>query len=810
MNATLPCPGCKRVVLVPQQMLGKPYTCPSCGMTFFPPMSAAGGGSGGKKKAASGQGSSTKLWVLLGVGGVLLLVGGLWGVKMLTSGPDPAPVAQQPSQPASQPTTPTANPPEQPAPQPEPKSLELVRLPPLRINPGEKLAVDLVLNRNGAEGSAEVVVSGLPEGVEATVPAIDDGQSTGKLELAADPSLGDEELTATLDIIVTIGDQKAQQSVELTVAKLNLPTFAPVQNTVLPPGGSAVVPLGIERNGFQGPLTLQADPLPQGISLEVPPVAADATSVAMKIAVAPGTPGGQHSLRLATTVYGRMVEVSIPVQVDPQPYIVKFVPVVHVRPGESRMIDVTIQRRSYRGPVTLRAQNLPQGVTIPDVQVPQGATTAVLALSVAEDAPERVQSGQVVSQGGELRRSDLLIVRVTRGENGFLPRAVTADPELSRLLRRGSFGGRLTTQSKQALLETYGGNAQTEEAVLRGLRWLAAHQQEDGRWSLKAYHEGIDGCNCRTEFENEVVDMDTAGTAFGVLPFLGAGIAHNRAPEEPSELAQYQDTVRKALEYLCRNQVRDRDVKKNGNLGGNLYAHALGTIALCEAYGISGDDRLKIHAQMAIKYLTESQHADGGWRYGPRQPGDMSAVGWMFLAIRSGQLAGLQIDNIPLQKATLFVNSCAAGPEEYKLSRYAYQPGMPAKLSLSAAGLLTRQYLGWKQDDPNLLAGASYLMQNLPPASATRPGALYYYYYATQVLHHMEGMDWDLWNHYMREHLLRTQIKEGHATGSWDAEGADWGARGGRLYSTSLALMTLQVYYRHLPMYRKIIRTFDN
>jgi hypothetical protein len=87
---------------------------------------------------------------------------------------------------------------------------------------------------------------------------------------------------------------------------------------------------------------------------------------------------------------------------------------------------------------------------------------------------------------------------------------------------------------------------------------------------------------------------------------------------------------------------------------------------------------------------------------------------------------------------------------------------------------------------------------------------LYYYYYATQVLHHMEGMDWDLWNHYMREHLLRTQIKEGHATGSWDAEGADWGARGGRLYSTSLALMTLQVYYRHLPMYRKIIRTFDN
>ena len=146
-------------------------------------------------------------------------------------------------------------------------------------------------------------------------------------------------------------------------------------------------------------------------------------------------------------------------------------------------------------------------------------------------------------------------------------------------------------------------------------------------------------------------------------------------------------------------------------------------MALCEAYGLSGDKRLKVPAQVAIKYLVESQHpTGGGWRYGPRQAGDMSATGWVFLAIRSGQLAGLAIDDSPLVRAERFLDSCAAGPEQAKLSRYAYQPDTPAKLPLTSAGLLTRQYLGWKRDQPDLVAGSKYLMENLPPESTSQLG----------------------------------------------------------------------------------------
>ncbi|MEX0585491.1 MAG: squalene--hopene cyclase, partial [Pirellulales bacterium] len=213
-------------------------------------------------------------------------------------------------------------------------------------------------------------------------------------------------------------------------------------------------------------------------------------------------------------------------------------------------------------------------------------------------------------------------------------------------------------------------------------------------------------------------------------------------------------------------------------------------------------------AQRAIRYLVQSQHSEGGWRYGPRQPGDTSVVAWVFLAIRSGQLARLAVDRAALAKADKFLNTVAAGPDEAKLSRYRYQPDDKAATpALTAAGLLTREYIGWEKDNSDLIAGCTYLMQNLPPEYAKSVGSMYYYYYATQVLHHMEGESWDKWNHRMREHLIYTQEQSGEQAGSWPSTGTDHGSRvGGRLYTSSLALLTLEVYYRHLPLYRRAVK----
>jgi hypothetical protein len=426
----------------------------------------------------------------------------------------------------------------------------------------------------------------------------------------------------------------------------------------------------------------------------------------------------------------------------------------------------------------------------------------VIAALVVLGVLSTVQGYLLAAEKGE--RKFNLTEEQTKKVREINEKMILANPNLSSLLRRGSFGGRLTAASKHALLEAYGGTTESEAAVMRGLKWLADHQQSDGHWSLKAYNEDVEGCDCHLKMEEKVVDSDTAGTAFGVLPFLGAGVAHNRAPEEPAELVKYQKVVRDALTFLAKNQTRSTDPLQDGKLDDNMYAHALGTIALCEGFGLSGHEKLRLPAQRAIKHILQAQHQAGGWRYAPKQEGDTSAVAWQFLAIRSGQLGGLDIQKDPLVRAARFVDSCAAGPDDAKMSRYSYTPDGEAKLSVTAASLLTRQYLGWKQDMPALVAGVKWIMTSLPPESATSLGDAYFYYYATQVLHHMEGPEFDLWNGRMREHVIRTQEKSGHKTGSWSPEGVLFGEAGGRLYATCMALITLEVYYRHLPMYRTV------
>ncbi|MCS7238850.1 MAG: terpene cyclase/mutase family protein [Thermoguttaceae bacterium] len=700
--------------------------------------------------------------------------------------------------------------PKTPPPPPPPKPIQLASFAPVSLDPGQKTKVAVKVDRAGNQGPIDLAISDAPDGVKVTVSQIPDGESDGTLEIAVDEKLGDQELKARLKVTAKLGELSAEQPLELTVRKINLPTFSPVQDVVLFPATPVDLRISVERSGFAGPIPLTIEGVPPKLTAKVDNLAAGAKEVVVRLEPDADIPEGQHTLRLVGRVLGRSIEQQINVRVDRAPVRLNTFRVITLRPGEGQLVRAPVERKGYAGPVRVTVENAPEGVTVPDVEVPPDGKEVALDIQVAPTAREQVVTLRVVSQVGQFRRWDPLILRISYGESGFLPREIMADPNLAPLLRRGSFGGRLTAESKEALMRAYGGTPESHEAVLRGLRWFARHQAKDGRWSLKYYHESQLTCTCWSEFEKDVVNEDIAGTAFALLAFLGEGITHNRAPERPSELAEYRRVVQRGLEFLVRSQVGDPKSKEAGKLSGNMYAHALGTMALCEAYGLSQDERLRVPTQLAIRYLMDAQHSEGGWRYGPKQPGDLSVTSWVFFAIRSGQLAGLMIPKDPLLRAQRFVDSCACGPPELIRTRYCYDPRAAEKepkLSMTAAGLLTRQYLGCRKDDRELVAGCQYLAQNLPPEGGTALGQIYYYHYATQVLHHMEGPEFDLWNYRMREHLIRTQEKEGCKAGSWNPEGTDWGSHGGRIYATGLAIMTLQVYYRHLPLYRPIVRT---
>lgn len=353
------------------------------------------------------------------------------------------------------------------------------------------------------------------------------------------------------------------------------------------------------------------------------------------------------------------------------------------------------------------------------------------------------------------------------------------------LLVPGGFGGR-SGSTRQQMLREGGGNGESEAAVAKGQAWIIKHQGPNGNWSLDGF--SADGhCRCTGAGQNNNI----AATALCLLPLLGAGETHKNPK------AMYGKQVEKALTYLIGRQARD------GDFGGGMYAHGLASIAICEAYGLTSDPRLKGPAQRAINFIRAAQNDNGGWRYKPRsQDSDTSVVGWQVMALKSGQMAGLEVDdakNPTLSKATKWLDSCQTSDG----GGYGYTNSQ-ATPTMSAVGLLCREYLGWGPRNPGLIAGVSRLRQT-PPGSIN---SLYYYYYATQVLHHVGGDAWEFWNPKMRDMLIKkqdqgTDAKYEHQRGSWSPSGDPHGGAGGRIMTTSLALLTLEVYYRHLPLYRR-------
>jgi hypothetical protein len=361
-------------------------------------------------------------------------------------------------------------------------------------------------------------------------------------------------------------------------------------------------------------------------------------------------------------------------------------------------------------------------------------------------------------------------------------------PELNARIS-APFSGR-TGMSRAKLVLREGGTARSEQAVEDGIDWLARHQREDGSWSLN-YAQQCQAGGCVSA---EVMNSDTAATGLALLPMLGAGYTH-------TVKNKHQDTVRRGIEWLVEHEQPNGDLFVGPPGLGWFYSHAIGTMAICEAYGITQDPRLKKPAQRAIQFIIESQNpVNGGWRYHPGQDGDTSVFGWQMFALRSAHMAGLTVPKKVLKGASTYLNGAAADPDKVT---YAYLTGRNATNVMTAEGLVCRQLLGWPREFPALVKGAALVAADLETSDERN---IYYWYYATQLLHNMHNKDWENWNVKVRDGLVGMQVKDaGCAKGSWDPEFPlqdRWGRAAGRLFVTSLSILTLEVYYRYLPMYR--------
>jgi hypothetical protein len=353
----------------------------------------------------------------------------------------------------------------------------------------------------------------------------------------------------------------------------------------------------------------------------------------------------------------------------------------------------------------------------------------------------------------------------------------------------GSGFGTRGAGMREAMLGS-GGTKQSERAVAAALNWLARHQSPDGHWSIQ-HTAACKGGHCSGPGGHE---SDTGGTAMGLLPFLAAGQTHeSKGP--------YQKNIERGITWLIRHQKPNGDLFTGPSMQSQMYSHGLATIALCEAYGMTGDQRVGYAAQAAINFIESGQNREGGWRYTHgTDDSDTSVYGWQVMALKSGQMAGLKVNPKVLEASRRFLNLVARG--NYK-SEFTYQPlRTNASYPMTSVGLLTAQYLGAKRDDPVIVNGIDYLLAHKPDITQRNT---YYWYYATQVMHNCPGPQWDEWNRHMRKILIDTQDTKGCAAGSWDPDQPEpdpWGNHGGRLMVTSLSALTLEIYYRYLPLYK--------
>jgi len=367
-----------------------------------------------------------------------------------------------------------------------------------------------------------------------------------------------------------------------------------------------------------------------------------------------------------------------------------------------------------------------------------------------------------------------------------LATAGTVDPNAngSTIMGMGGAGGSMSMPgmlgrsgaTKEKLLKSGGGNDETEAAVARALMWLAKQQNiSGGYW----------------EYDGSAKSDRVAATGMCLLPFLAAGETHKTGK-------RYKGNVLSGVNYL-KGQMKQTG--QFGNAG--MYSQAIATIALCEAAGMTRDDSVKKVARQAVDYIIAAQAGDGSWGYSPGTAGDTSIVGWQIQALKSARLADIPVPQKAFDQAIIFLDSVS--PDSG--ATYGYR-SKGSSQTLTPVGLLCRQYTGWSPRKAELARGIDFMWDKYPPKETNFD--IYYYYYATQVFHFFDGPKWhSQWNPAMQKLLLTKQITEKSPgskagdIGSWPKDEHHIGNGCGKLGTTAMACLTLEVYYRHLPLYKR-------
>ena len=352
------------------------------------------------------------------------------------------------------------------------------------------------------------------------------------------------------------------------------------------------------------------------------------------------------------------------------------------------------------------------------------------------------------------------------------PRAFTLGGDL------GDFANRAGAAKNLALGQT-GGNEETEAAVQEALSYLVSQQQPDGSWDPLTTGGGEERSPLGESRGGAGSRADNAITGLALLALLGAGNTHHEG--------EHSEAVYRGLAYLIQDQKPDGSLAGNAAVYTSTYAHGMAALAMCEAAAITKDPSAITAAERAMAFTIRMQHpATGGWRYTPGDPGDMSQLGWQAMVLDAGHRAKLSVDRRAVSGVQRFIQSVRAGNSGGLAS---YRPGERPTRTMTAEALATRLLVGDRVPEAEIAEAERSILQELPGQGQDN---YYYWYYATLALHQLQDDAWSQWNSALKTRLLSTQRFDG----SWPTTSV-WGGYGGKVYTTAMATLCLESYYRH-------------
>ncbi|GIW72347.1 MAG: hypothetical protein KatS3mg102_1889 [Planctomycetota bacterium] len=331
-----------------------------------------------------------------------------------------------------------------------------------------------------------------------------------------------------------------------------------------------------------------------------------------------------------------------------------------------------------------------------------------------------------------------------------------------------------------------------EQAIRRGLDYLAAQQHPEGYWI-----EMI-GRKVNDEYRGHM-GRHVGVTALACMSFLANGSLPDRG--------RYGENIRRGVEWLLAQVQPD-----NGFItadGSRMYSHGFATLLLAEVYGTTGDPRVRARLQQAVDAIVQSQNRHGGWRYLPgAEDADMSITVTCVMALRGARNVGIYVPRATIDAAIQYIKRSFVGehPDWRQRGGFWYQVREDrfqlsrTSFALTAAGVVALYGAG-EYDAPEIRQGLRFLARpathypyGRPPAWRMHQSFDYFYahYYAVQAFFQAGGELWAWWFPMIRDELLEGQHQEGY-----------WEDLVGRNYATAMATVILQIPYRYLPIFER-------